>query len=139
MTGKEFLKEYKRLERQVDQLGKEIQELRNQALVHADHASDFIPHIVDKEKALADLIGQKVDRQMVIFRGICLIADFLQEEVMLARYIQGLKWSEIADELEISIHYCYALHKKALCAFDRLFEGKRKDGENLAETRKPPY
>ena len=107
---------------QIENLDMDIQDLKNQALVHAEHISEYIPQIVDKEKLLADLMENKIDMQMVIFRGICQNSDLLQEEVMVARYIQGLKWAEIAVELEISVHYCYVLHKKALRAFDNFFE-----------------
>lgn len=63
-----------------------------------------------------ELIRLKCDACDTINR----IADKDQQNVLIARYVQGVKWEKIAVDLNFSIAQVYRLHGKALVNFGKM-------------------
>ena len=63
-----------------------------------------------------DLIRLKEDTLKVIYQ----IPDKDQQNVLIARYVQGERWEKIAVDLNFSIAQVYRLHDKALVNFGKM-------------------
>ena len=73
---------------------------------------------IDKlERTINVRIDELVDLKNNTLKVIQSIPDFDQQNVLIARYIDGKKWLDIAFELNFSISQVYKIHAKALIAF----------------------
>ena len=128
MTAKEFLEQYKEAVRMVDNLQDEYDEQQQQIdRIRSSLGGDGLPRSggIRKEveeravelAAKADEIllaetyalevRQSVERVVRKIPGI-------HGEVIRKRYIDLLRWHEVADALSYSVDHCYTLHRKAL-------------------------
>lgn len=73
--------------------------------------------IDELERTINDRIDELVDLKKTTMKAIQSLADFDQQNILIARYIDGKKWPDIAFNLNFSISQVYKIHKKALIAF----------------------
>ena len=82
-----------------------------------DTMAATIAKIVDLEREIDQRIDELVDLKREAFRLISQLPDHDQQNVLIARYVQGMKWEAIAYELEHEVRWVYRVHGKGLVAF----------------------
>lgn len=78
---------------------------------------ETIAKIDQLERIINARIDELVNLRETAFSMIKKIPDLDQQNILIARYIQNLKWDSIADEMEHEIRWVYKTHGKALVAF----------------------
>lgn len=132
--AKEQLSQIKKTDRLIDRLLSTVQTLRSsltsqsyelqpdrvQTSGHKDRLAETFARIDDLERKINaridDLIRLKEDTLKVIYQ----ISDKDQQNVLIARYVQGERWEKIAVDLNFSIAQVYRLHGKALVNFGKM-------------------
>lgn len=139
MTGKEYLAEFKNVNHLIEQMREYIQTMREQATSvshriqavtiqqspHNDKLADWVSQIVDAEDQLNALINRKLDMYGAILKAIMKIPDFDQAGIMMARYLQAMKWNDVACSTGFSVQRAYELHSKGVKAFEKIYEGSQ--------------
>lgn len=69
---------------------------------------------VDLEATIRDERRECDELRLQILSTICKVPDIMQRSVLHLRYIELLKWPEIADAMHYSERYCFRIHDKAL-------------------------
>lgn len=132
--AKEQLSQIKKTDRLIDRLLSTVQTLRSSLTSQSyelqpdrvqtsgpkDRLSETFARIDDLERKINaridDLIRLKEDTLKVIYQ----ISDKDQQNVLIARYVQGERWEKIAVDLNFSIAQVYRLHGKALVNFGKM-------------------
>ena len=132
--AKEQLSQIKKTDRLIDRLLSTVQTLRSSLTSQSyelqpdrvqtsgpkDRLSETFARIDDLEREINaridDLIRLKEDTSKVIYQ----ISDKDQQNVLIARYVQGERWEKIAVDLNFSIAQVYRLHGKALVNFGKM-------------------
>lgn len=132
--AKEQLSQIKKTDRLIDRLLSTVQTLRSSLTSQSyelqpdrvqtsgpkDRLSETFARIDDLERKINaridDLIRLKEDILKVIYQ----ISDKDQQNVLIARYVQGGRWEKIAVDLNFSIAQVYRLHGKALVNFGKM-------------------
>lgn len=78
---------------------------------------ETIIKIVQLEREINDRIDELITLKHEIVKKIKELPDLDQQNVLMARYIQGKKWLAISDDLNFSISQVYKIHGHALLAF----------------------
>ena len=102
-------------------------------LVSGSHASgsrgkleDTMLAITEEESRIKTRIADLSELERKILDVIHQIPNALQRSVLLMRYIQGLRWMEIARKLYVCKTTVYALHREGLKAVEGIL-GSRKE------------
>ena len=82
-----------------------------------DTLGETIVKIMSLEDDINARINELVDMKQEAFTMINRIPDLDQQNVLIARYIDGKKWLDIAFDLNFSISQVYKIHGKALISF----------------------
>lgn len=75
---------------------------------------DAVARIVDLEAEIDRHIDELVQLKRNAYQMIQQIPDLDQQNILIARYMQGLKWEEIAEEMGHDVRWVYRLHGKGL-------------------------
>ena len=78
---------------------------------------ETITKIIDLEAKINARIDELVSMKQEAFTMINRIPDLDQQNILIARYIDGKKWLDIAFDLNFSISQVYKIHGKALISF----------------------
>lgn len=78
---------------------------------------ETICKIDELERTINARIDELVSMKQEAFTMINRIPDLDQQNVLIARYIDGKKWLDIAFDLNFSISQVYKIHGKALISF----------------------
>lgn len=78
---------------------------------------ETICKIDELERTINAQIDELVDLKNTTMKAIRSLPDFDQQNVLIARYIDGKKWLDIAFDLNFSISQVYKIHGKALISF----------------------
>lgn len=131
MTAKEYLMQYRQIEKEINRLLEE--RARWMALAEkmtpslsgmpggaggGDRLGETVAKIVDLEREIDAKVDELVEHHRKIGEAISQIPDAKEREVLLRRYIQGQSWEEIGEKMEITIRRVYQLHKTALFSLD---------------------
>jgi len=73
--------------------------------------------IVDLEKQIDDRIDELVSMKADALKKIKELPDFDQQSVLISRYVQGVKWLQISEDMNYSISQVYKIHGNALLSF----------------------
>ena len=87
-----------------------------------DRTSESIADMLDAQDRLKLAIGKlnaTVDRIMTLWETM---EDGKQKELLLYRYIRGLKWEDIQDVMGYERSQIYVIHGKALLSFNKLMQ-----------------
>lgn len=130
MTAKDYLKDIRKLDLEIQTLQEQISLLRKSAEgLRAMELSDMPKG--GKGKDLSDYVAEIADLQMVYVRHVSELIMKKQEaierimgidgselrNVLLLRYIQCKEWDEIADKLQYNLRTIFRLHGEALKEF----------------------
>ena len=105
-------------------IGNELKPDRVQTSGPKDTLGDTVAKIVDLEREINSRIDELCDLKTEALALISKIPDLDQQNVLIARYVQGLKWEIIADEFDHELKWAYEVHKKALIAFLPVLDSK---------------
>ncbi len=127
MTAKEYLSQYLMAKREIDILLDRRQQLWDMMTkvtptLQADRVQGGQPtktdEIIAVYRDVEDEIFAKIKSLVIIMRDIERVIDLVsndrQRDVLKLRYINGLKWEEIAVKLMLDYRWVLRLHGKAL-------------------------
>ena len=130
MTAKDYLKDIRKLDLEIQTLQEQISLLRENAEgLRAMELSDMPKG--GKGKDLSDYVAEIADLQIVCVQHVSELIMKKQEaierimsidgselrNVLLLRYIQCKEWDEIADKLQYNLRTIFRLHGEALKEF----------------------
>lgn len=129
--AKEFLCEIQKMDRMIQRLCDTAATLRThltgqcyghkpdkvQGTAPGDTIAATMAKIIDLEREIDQHIDALVKRKREAIHLISQLPDYNQQNVLMARYVQGMPWEEIARELDREIRWVYRVHGKGLAAF----------------------
>lgn len=134
MKAKSYLMRVRSLDKKINSLLREAEELKHSAL--SISAVRYDKDIVQggKHKDLSDIVGRWVDLENEITKDIDRLADNkhrivkeinqLQDprhiELLSLRYVSCLTFDEIADRMGYDVRWIYSIHGSALQEFERV-------------------
>jgi len=119
------LQQYRDLVLEAQELEEEIEELRTKSesrkwpdgMPHSNFANDRLSGIVAKIVELRDLLEAKQDRIMQRRQQIEMAIEQLdagERRLIRMRYVQGLGWEQIGEEINYSCRETHRKHSEAL-------------------------
>lgn len=134
MTAKEYLSQLLNLERlieakrleceRLDTMSKKVSSTLSECKVEASHDNDkntvIIIHMVDLKKDISEQMKAYAELQAKISKEIDAVEDIRYRSLLIMRYINGLKFGDIADKMNYGTRWVLILHREALKEFDRL-------------------
>lgn len=126
---KEYLKSYQRSVKREQDILDEIQRLRlekmfpsviNDGMPHSSSQTDLSDYIVIIDEMIEDLKQERLKRakrKQEIEHRIRQMKDEDEQRVLRLRYIKGMKWEEIAVEMDYKWAQIHRIHAKALKNF----------------------
>ena len=134
MTAKEYLKQYSLIMYQIENLGREIEELEEQITSVKSTIGDglpksqstisnterLVPLLVDKKRRKKEMMIEAEWRRLHIEDVIDRVTDPIYNRLLRDRYIRLYTWEKITEDLEYNaVQYVrQALHNKALEAVE---------------------
>lgn len=128
MTVKERLKEYRNLEKEIRKLEEEVEVIYTKAtapgkyrLSHEQHSpnlepdrmAELVSDMTDKALMLGNCIRQAKNERQAIEDMISSLKP-AERQLIRMRYVEGLRWENIAVELTYSIQHVWRLHGNIL-------------------------
>lgn len=137
MTAKEYLDHIKRCYQTMQALYDRLVEVRTKieglkAITYdrervqvspSNKTEELIAQLVDTEDKLSKEVREHFDEVVEATKRIYSLDNERQIQVLEMRYIKGMRWQVIADELDIEYRSATRLHKKALRNFERKYQG----------------
>lgn len=134
MTAKEYLSQLINLERlieakrleceRLDTMSKKVSSTLSECKVKASHDNDknavIIIHMIDLKKDISEQMKAYAELQAKISKEIDAVEDIRYRSLLIMRYINGLKFGDIADKMNYGTRWVLILHREALKEFDRL-------------------
>jgi len=134
MSAVEYLMQIPKADALVRKLETRVRNLRTLATDNAHHMNGPIGHgqtdydrtgtlmaeICDAEEELADARSADAEIREAVGKMICRIDDENVQTLMMMRYIQGMKWGDIAAEMAYSEQWIYTLRIKGIQEIERL-------------------
>lgn len=126
---KEYLNQYRNHVRKIKRIESEIEEIRemkcypsvnNDGMPRGSNNSDLSGYAAlldEKERELERERYLRVKSYSEISKQIDLLESDIERDVLHYRYIKGLAWWRVAEEMEHSERWVYKLHGKALKNF----------------------
>lgn len=137
MTAKEYLDHIKRCYQTMQALYDRLVEVRTKieglkAITYdrervqvspSNKTEELIAQLVDTEDKLSKEVREHFDEVVEATKRIYSLDNERQIQVLEMRYIKGMRWQAIADELDIEYRSATRLHRKALRNFERKYQG----------------
>lgn len=137
MTAKEYLDHIKRCYQTMQALYDRLVEVRTKieglkAITYdrervqvspSNKTDELIAQLVDTEDKLSKEVREHFDEVVEATERIYSLDNERQIQVLEMRYIKGMRWQVIADELNIEYRSATRLHRKALRNFERKYQG----------------
>ena len=134
--AKAYLQRYRAARARYASLCREINDLREsltgttvqlkQDVVTGSGASDrlgaTVARIVDMESEISGEAAAVAEILSEVLTAIRAVQDETQRAVLTMRYIEGLNWQKIAENIHYEISNTYILHGRALSAVNRWME-----------------
>lgn len=127
MTAKQYLRQVRVLDKQIDSKLEDLQNLRSKVCQvtanysitpggpsAGDKMASLIARIVDLEKEIADEIDSYADMKMLIGKAIDVIEPKEYRIILRERYFNGKSWGDIAEIICYSERHTTRLHGYAL-------------------------
>lgn len=125
-----YLNQYRIMHIEIDQITKELQRWQDLATRISPSYSDM-PHGGGSDKVqtaavevaeLTDKLNQKLHQAIMVQESIKKLLESLDNiklrQLMFYRYINGMRWEEIAVLMNYDYRYVLKLHRKALYGLD---------------------
>lgn len=106
----------------------ELKPDRVQSSGSKDPIGETFAKIAELESEINAHIDELVDWKREAHARIGKIADLDQQNILIARYIEGKRWEKISVEINFSIRQVHRIHGAALVAFTEENPDIRKDG-----------
>lgn len=137
MTAQEYLDHIKRCYQTMQALYDRLVEVRTKieglkAITYdrervqvspSNKTEELIAQLVDTEDKLSKEVREHFDEVVEATKRIYSLDNERQIQVLEMRYIKGMRWQMIADELDIEYRSATRLHRKALRNFERKYQG----------------
>ena len=134
MTAREYLEQAYRLDQRIDSKLMQVSALRSmvekrasiirkdpiQHRLNATLQEEVIIKIVDMERETDAEIDRLVDLKREISRTIGMIDDPELQVLLELRYLNYLKWPEIAKEIHCTENNVYKMHRRALEKMEKI-------------------
>lgn len=131
MTAKEYLIQIRKTDRLIQRLTSTVATLRAGLIIQnyelkpdkvqtagsKNVLEEVITKIVDLEADINNRIDELVQQKADAISRIRNISDCDQQNILIARYVEGDKWERIAADLNFSIAQVYRIHGVALLDF----------------------
>ena len=126
---KEYLRGYRSHVRRIRRIDSELQELRemrtsisvnNDGMPRGSGQSDMSGYAAELDRLERALICERHERVQVykeIIRRINMLRSENEKDVLFYRYIKGLEWYEIGDNMGYSERHIHRFHGRALAHF----------------------
>lgn len=121
-----YLNQYRIMHMEIDQITKELQRWQDLATRISPSYSDM-PHGGGSDKVqtaavevaeLTDKLNQKLHQAIMVQENIKKLLESLDDiklrQLMSYRYINGMRWEEIAVRMDFNYRWVLRLHRKAL-------------------------
>ena len=131
MTAKDYLKDIRKLDLEIQTLQEQISLLRKnaeglRAMELSDmpkggkgkDLSDYVAEIADLQVVCVQHVSELIMKKQEAIERIMSIDGSELRNVLLLRYIQCKEWDEIADKLQYNLRTIFRLHGEALKEFD---------------------
>lgn len=127
---KEYLWQYRKALQKEKEIEEEIYQLRmnkispslvQDGLPHGSGGSDLSGYAAKIDELLRDLekqMNKRIELRLRISREIESMSDETESLLLRYRYIQGLKWEDIALRMDYSWQHIHKIHAKALQHFE---------------------
>ncbi len=132
MTAEEYLIQYNRISARVRIILETIEQLRTDAesmkisldgMPHGQSANDRMASLAVKlaeyETELSHEMSELWSTRMDIINHIGML-DHRHQVILYKRYIENIRWEQIAVDLGITWRHCHRLHKRALAELDKI-------------------
>jgi DNA-directed RNA polymerase specialized sigma subunit len=130
MTAKEYLGQIQTLIIGLKSLSRQVKSLEDALTGVSTQLSDTPGSATPNVRRMEELIAAKVDlerrleanstRLAAITNTINSLPDMVHTALLTARYIAGMEWQEIANELRISRSHLFNLHRDALNEIEKI-------------------
>lgn len=130
MTAKDYLKDIRKLDLEIQTLQEQISLLRKnaeglRAMELSDmpkggrgkDLSDYVAEIADLQMVCVQHVSELIMKKQEAIERIMSIDGSELRNVLLLRYIQCKEWDEIADKLQYNLRTIFRLHGEALKEF----------------------
>lgn len=130
MTAKDYLKDIRKLDLEIQTLQEQISLLRKnaeglRAMELSDmpkggkgkDLSDYVAEIADLQTVCVQHVSELIMKKQEAIERIMSIDGSELRNVLLLRYIQCKEWDEIADKLQYNLRTIFRLHGEALKEF----------------------
>ena len=127
MTAKEYLTQYRQIEKEIGGLLEErtrwvaLAEKMTPSLsgmpggaVGGDRLGETVAKIVDLEREIDAKVDELMGHYRKIREAVSQIPDAKEREVLMRRYMQGQSWEEIAERMGVTERWVYQVHKRAI-------------------------
>ena len=126
---KEYLRGYRNHVRRIRRIDSELQELRemrtsisvvNDGMPHGSGQSDMSGYAAELDRLERALLSERHERVQAykeIVKRINMLRSENEKDVLFYRYIKGLEWYEIGDNMGYSDRHIHRFHGKALAHF----------------------
>ena len=135
MTAKEYLRQYRRLTESLRQLESDLRKLeeeRDSIQIRADgmpgsgsvskRVENLAVRIIDQQRRTMVRREKVLAKREEIRSVIMLVPDPKLSRLLDLRYVEGMKWEEISQEMVIDLRYIYRLHGRALQEADKVLQ-----------------
>ena len=134
MNAKEYLKQYRKITKQLKRIQNEIETLRAAAesfdvigdgTPRSRNAGDSVANIAvkiaDLKSEYEDILIEAIEKRLEIVKVIEEVENAAQSHLLYDRYVLGMKWEDIALELHYDENYTRGrLHGAALQNVSRI-------------------
>ena len=140
--AKIFLSRYRAIRAQYASAAREIEDLRASltgisAPIRSDvvtgsgpgdKMADTVARIADMEAQLAGTVREMADALSEITDAINAVPDAMQRAVLYLRYIEGMSWPKICEQINYSERQAFVIHGRALVAVNEWLGKTRNEG-----------
>lgn len=141
-TAKDYLNQIQKTDRLIQRLTDTVSTLRSRLISQnyelkpdrvqssgsKDPIGETFAKIAELEAEINAHIDELVDWKKEAHARIGKIPDLDQQNILIARYIEGKRWEKISVEINFSIRQVHRIHGAALVAFAEENPDIRKDG-----------
>ena len=137
MTTKEYLSQLIHLERlieakrleceRLDAMSKKVTSVLSDCKVdNSDRVAneDIVIRVIELKKDISEQMKVYAELQAKISKEIDAIKDIRYRNLLIMRYMNGLKFREISEKMSYGTRWVLILHREALKEFDRLHSKK---------------
>ena len=126
MTAKEFLRQARNIDRRIDAAIERRERMRARLETGrlstlsgmprggAHPWTDIADRMIDRDRILDEQVRRMVRLKLAAVDAIAAVEDARMREVLELYYLDGYKWDQVAERMELDARQVFRLHGKAL-------------------------